>query len=57
MTDYQCEGCGGPILDGQHITLTTFVLSVRDQQLANATIYHEHCYRPPAKDEGWNHAE
>lgn len=57
MTDYRCEECSGPIIDGQHITLTAFVLSVRDQQLSIAKIYHEYCYRPPAKDEGWNHAE
>lgn len=55
MTDYQCEECSGPILDGHHVVLSTFVLSVQDQQLANAKIYHEYCYRGPDNDKGSSH--
>jgi hypothetical protein len=51
MTDYLCEECSGPIIDGHHVVLSTFVVSVQDQQLANAKIYHEYCYRGPAQDD------
>lgn len=47
MTGYRCVICQGPILDGHHVVLSTFVLSVQDQQLANAKIYHEYCYQSP----------
>lgn len=50
MNDYRCEGCSGPILDGHHVVLSTFVVSVKDQQLANAKIYHEYCYGPPQSE-------
>lgn len=48
MTEYRCETCSGPIMDGQHITLTAFVLSVVDQRLSTAKIHHEMCYTSPA---------
>ena len=56
MTDYRCETCSGPIIDGQHITLNAFVLSVLDQRLSTAKIHHEYCYQSP-KVTDTDHAE
>lgn len=46
MNDYQCHGCNGLIMVGQHVVLRTTVVSVEHQRLGEATLYHAGCFAP-----------